>query len=276
MSLTPLTPPAALPLHIADVRQHLRQDITDDDNLIIGVYAPAAVAEAESATQRQLVAARYRYTIDSFPAVIKLPKSPLIQIIGINYIAADGTTQTVPSENYTIDPSSLVPEITLMPGKSWPIISRQANAVQITFDAGYVAPFAVDIPANSIAAPAWKPLVVGETVRLSNSGGALPVPLENKKDYFVQAVILPGTYTLSATSGGPAIDLTSVGTGLNFIGQTGINGSDGEIPAAIIAWILLNVETQYTYRGRLLTTADQLSKNPFVDRLLDPYRTVLL
>lgn len=278
MSLIQITPPTVLPLNVADVRQHLKQDITDDDNLI-SLYLGSAVDFAQNLTQRQLVAARFRYVLDEFPCrdnALRIPRTPLIQVVSIEYTATDGTTQTVAAADYTIDNSFDLPRITPVSGKSWPDTLAQIGSVRVTFDAGYAAPFTADATANSISVPAWRPMLVGEIVRLNNSGGALPVPLEAKTDYYIQSVVSPGVYTLSATSGGAVIDLTSAGTGTHFLGQPGINGSSGELPDSIRSWLLLRCDSLYTHKGETANVRGELAPLPWVDGLLDPYRTVLM
>jgi len=278
VSLIQITPPTVLPLHVADVRQHLKQDITDDDNLI-SLYLGSAVDFAQNLTQRQLVAARFRYVLDEFPchdAAIRIPRTPLIQVVSIEYTAVDGTTQTVPNADYAIDNSFDPPRITPVYGKYWPYTLDQIGSVRVTFDAGYSAPVTVDATANSISVPAWRPMLVGEVVRMNNSGGVLPAPLAAKTDYYIQSVVSPGVYTLAASSGGAAIDLTSAGTGLNFLGQPGINGSPGELPDGIKSWMLLRCDSLYSHRGETANTRGTITPLPWVDRLLDPYRVVLM
>jgi uncharacterized phiE125 gp8 family phage protein len=276
MTLLITTPPTALPLHIAEVRHHLREDLPENDSLITNIYFPEAIDGAMLETQKQLVAARYLYTLDCFQHCIRLPIAPLIQVASVQYIATDGTTQTMPSTDYTVGHAFGVATITPAYGKSWPATRWQTGAVMVSFDAGYVAPFVADAAANTVSFNGWKALVVGDAVRLSNSGGVLPAPLKAKADYYVQSVVSPGVYTLSATVGGGAVDIADAGAGLHFIGQTGLNGGNGEIPGAILSWMLLQIETRYSYRGGLINTPGSIvAKNPFIDGLLDPYRVVL-
>ncbi|MFA6076344.1 MAG: phage head-tail connector protein [Negativicutes bacterium] len=292
MPLKLITPPTAQPLHVADVRQHLKQDILDDDNLIL-LYLGAAVEFAQMQTQRQLVSARYQYVLDGFPGyslsgvplnssfsipaqAIQIPRTPLMQVVSIQYTAMDGTTQTMPSTDYTVDQSCEPPRITPVFGKIWPIPLPQIGSVRVTFDAGYIAPIASNSTANTITAQAWKALVVGDNIRLSNSGGALPTPLQPKTDYFIQSVVSAGVYTLAASSGGSVIDITDTGTGLNFIGQPGLNGSTGELPDGIKSWMLLRCDSLYSHRGETANTRGTIAALPYVDRLLDPYQVVLM
>jgi len=292
MPLKLITPPTVLPLHVADVRQHLKVDLTDDDNLIVNVYLPEAVAAAQMETQRQLVSARYQYILDAFPGpslmgvplnhafsipahAVQMPISPVIQIVSIQYTAMDGSTQTMPSTDYVIDQTCNPARITPVFGKIWPITLPQIGSVRITFDAGYVAQFVVDSAADTVAISGWKTLSVGDTVRLSNSGGSLPDPLKPKTDYFIQSITGAGVYKLSSSSGGSVIDLTNAGTGQHFIGQTGLNDGPGEIPGGILGWMLMQVESRYAFRSALINTPGTITKNPFIDRMLDPFRIVL-
>ena len=291
MPLKLITPPTAQPLHVADVRQHLKQDISDDDNLI-SLYLGAAVEFAQMQTQRQLVAARYQYILDGFPGpslmgvpigeafgmpahAVQLPRTPLIQLVSIQYIAMDGTIQTMPTADYTIDTSCEPPRITPVFGKIWPIPLPQIGSVRITFDAGYIATIAASTVGNIITVQGWKSLAIGDNVRLSNSGGALPAPLQPKTDYFIQSVAGAGIYTLAAATGGPAIVLTTNGTGLNFLGQPGLNKSAGELPDGIKSWMLLRCDSLYSHRGETANTRGSIVPLPYVDRLLDAYRLLL-
>jgi uncharacterized phiE125 gp8 family phage protein len=293
MPLKLITPPVCLPLHVNDVRQHIKQDIFDDDNLI-NIYLGAAVEFAQMRTQRQLVSARYQYVLDSFPGpslmgvplgapfgtpahAIQIPRTPLIQVVSVQYTAMDGITQTMPTTDYTVDQSCDPPRITPVFGKIWPITLPQIGAVRVTFDAGYVATFSADATADTIIIDGYKTLVIGDSVRLSNSGGALPSPLKPKTDYFIQSVVSTGIYKLSATSGGAAIDLTDSGfTGINYIGATGINGATGEIPDGIKSWLFLRCDSLYSHRGETANTRGTIIPLPFVDSLLDPFSVVLM
>ena len=291
MPLKLLTPPTTQPLHVADVRQHLKQDITDDDNLIL-VYLGAAVEFAQMQTQRQLIAARYQYILDGFPGpslmgvpigeafgipvhAVQLPRTPLIQVVSIQYTAMDGSMQTMPTTDYIVDQSCDPPRITPVFGKIWPIPLPQIGSVRITFDAGYMAPIVANTTGNVIAVQGWKTFAIGDNVRFSNSGGILPAPLLPKTDYFIQSVVGAGVYTLAASSGGNVIVLTTNGTGLNFIGQPGLNNSPGELPDGLKSWMLLRCDSLYSHRGETANTRGSIVPLPYIDRLLDPYRTLL-
>lgn len=291
MALNLITPPTAYPLSIDEVRQHLKQDIVDDDNLI-AIFLGSAVEFAQAATNRQLVAARYVLALDEFPIQnyagsrsafeaqsigIRIPLAPLIQIVSIQYTDMAGATQTLPSTDYVVNHGQLWPEITPALNKTWPYALSLPGSVKVTFDAGYVAPFTADPAANTINIDGFKPLIVGDSVRMSNSGGILPTPLKEKTDYFIQSVVSAGVYTLAASSGGSVIDITDQGIGgINFIGQTGIAGGTGEIPSGIKSWLLLRCSSLDSYRGEVANTRGNIASLPWVDAMLQPYQVVLM
>ena len=292
MPLKLITPPTANPLHVDDVRQHLRQDVTDDDNLI-NIYLGAAVEFAQMQTQRQLVVARYQFILDSFPGpslmgvpigeafgfpvhAILLPRTPVIQVISVQYIDMGSTLQTMPTADYTVDYACDPPRITPIFGRIWPIPLPQIGSVRVNFDAGYMAPITFDSTANTVTVTGWKTLIVGDQVRLSNSGGALPPQFLPKVDYFIQSVPSAGVYKLAASSGGAAIDFTTTGSGQHFLGQPGLNGSTGELPDGIKSWMLLRSESLYSHRGEVSNTRGTIAPLPWVDRLLDPYKVVMM
>lgn len=272
-----ITPPVAYPLHLDQVRQHLREDLSENDGLL-EIYLAKAIEKAFAVTGRQLVAARYQAVFDSLPCLLQLDVAPLIQVVGVQYLDANSQWQSVAAGDFMVE-ASFTPRLIHNLGVAWPVPQRQIGSVRVTFDAGYVAYMVADRSNDTIKLHGWKDLVVGDVLRLSNSGGALPKPLKRKTNYYVQAVIAPGTYKLSETNGGAAIALTDNGAGYNYAGQIGQSEGDGygEIPGGLLAWLLLEVETLNSFRGNLINTpASTINKNPFADNLLDPYRMSFL
>lgn len=281
MPLLTTTPPTAEPIDVAEARLHCKQDITADDPLL-AVWVGHARAECETKTQRQLVSARFTLVLDSFPGssqmgvpfgstytlpghAIVLPKGPLIQVVSIKYLDMQGVWQTLDPAWYTVEPASGLPRITPVFGRIWPIPLPQIGAVQVTFDAGYVAPMVVDVAANSISVQGWKTMVAGDVMRLSNSGGALPAPLKPNTDYAVLSVLSPGVYTLALPGSGSVIDITSAGTGTSFV---------GDVPMSAKAWMLTMIASLFEHRGQVAVVKGKLEALPFIDGLLDSIRVV--
>jgi len=155
-----ITPPAAEPVSLAEAKLHLRVDFDEDDALIQALISAARQA-AEMLTQRQLVTARWRMVLDSFPGsglmgvpagqtftlpghAILIPKSPLQSVVEIRYLDMAGVSQVMPSAHYTVDKACEPARITPVFGQIWPVALPQIGAVSVTFDAGYGS--AADVP----------------------------------------------------------------------------------------------------------------------------------
>lgn len=277
MSLTVVTPPTAEPIDLADAKSYLRVTFTNDDALITAMIAGAR-NYAENFCQKQFVAARWQQTMDAFPqsklsgtnytqaysrpqSCIYLERGPVTQVVSVNYTDLQGVNQVMPAANYTVDTTTDPARITPIFGQIWPIPVPQIGSVWVVFDTGYVAP--ITAAGNNITVQGWLPLVIGNVIRLSNSGGTLPAPLAAKTDYYIQSVVSPGVYTLSATSGGAVIPLTTTGTGTSYL---------SEVPAGLAAWLKLRIASLYENREELDQTG-MVKPLPYSDRLLDPYKT---
>jgi hypothetical protein len=286
MAVQILNGPTAWPIDLAEAKLHSRITFTDDDLEIRKIIA-AATRYAQNIVRKQLVATRVKQVNDSFPCAygnvgmfgdtstssrpsncLYLEAGPLANgaaasLESINYLDMTSTPQVMPPADYIVDPSWDPPRITPVYSKLvWPIALPQIASVWAQYLVGYAAPLKADATANTITVSNWPALSVGSTVRFQNSGGALPAPLQEMTDYFVLTAPGGGVYTLSATSGGAVIDITDAGSGTSFL---------GEIPEGITGWIKLRIGAFYENREEL--TSGELMPLPYVDRLLDGYRT---
>lgn len=292
MPLQQITAPAAEPISRAQAKQAIKSQTTLEDAFIDAAIA-AARAACETRTQNQIVAARWKLVLDSFPGpslmgvpygepyslpahAILIPKGPVLQVVSIQYTDTGGVLRTlVPGTDYVVDLASSPARITPPFGAIWPIPLPQIGAVVVTFDAGYAAPLVADINADTIAVPGWKTLAVNDAIRVTNrdelavADGALPNPLAANTDFYVRTAPGGNLYTLSAAAGGPLLDLTTVGTGKSFI---------GEIPGALRAWMMLAIGTLDVNRASIIVdqriTQVELPTD-FLEGLLDPFRIVL-
>lgn len=281
MALVLLTPPTAEPLDLAEAKLHCRVDVTDDD-LLLRASIGAVRDYAENLLAKQLVVARWKQVMDSFPGAmeaafapygqpyanpgnaIKLSRFPVRRVVSIQYLDQQGVEQTVDPSTYVVDASTEPVRITPVFGQIWPIPQPQIGSVWVTFDAGYAAP--VTFNASQITVRGWESLAVGDVVRLSNSGGALPAPLQPLTDYYVESIVQDGTYTLAATANGAAIDITGSATGTCYVGS---------IPEGITQWMKLRLAALYDNRAEAeALTSGSMASMPFVDRLLDGFRSI--
>jgi uncharacterized phiE125 gp8 family phage protein len=187
MPLQLITPAAEEPVSLAEAKLHLRVESADDDALI-GSLISAARQAAETLTGRQLVTARWKLVLDSFPGpslmgvpaglpfslpahAILLPKCPVQSVFAIRYLDMAGTTQTMPRADYTADTACEPARVTPVFGSAWPVSLPQIGAVTLVFAAGYGD--AASVPAGI---KSWIKLRVGslyahrEEVALLTSG----------------------------------------------------------------------------------------------------------
>ena len=140
--------PELEPITLAEARRQLNDPPTEDNDLIQECIA-AAREMAEHRTHRQLVAATYIYSLDSFPgldAPIMLPKPPLQSVESITYVDGAGDTQTLAASGYSVDTSGLLGVIVPAYDEIWPSTRAQRGAVSIRFVTGWPVDDSVSPP----------------------------------------------------------------------------------------------------------------------------------
>ncbi|MGF7180391.1 head-tail connector protein [Tunturiibacter psychrotolerans] len=143
-------------------KSHLRVDFPDDDLLITGLIT-AARQYAEKRTNRAFYTQTWLRTLDFFPlygrvdatrapserdnwpygtwywnrVTIDLPHNRVQSVTSITYYDGNGNQQTLPSDSYNVDVTSLPARITPAQGMFWPIVNNYVpGSVQITYVAG--------------------------------------------------------------------------------------------------------------------------------------------
>ena len=155
MGLKVITPPTSEVVSVAEAKAHLRVTHTDED-AYIGVLISAAREQAEQLTERAIGEQSLLLQLDAFPDEILLQYPPIIAVDSLQYRDTDGDMQTIDPANYTLDtglePSWILPAVDY----EWPETDESANALQVTYRAGYTD---VNCPA---AIKQWILLKVGE------------------------------------------------------------------------------------------------------------------
>lgn len=147
MALRLITPPALLPVTLAEAKAHLRVDSTDEDAVITLMIetATAHVDGPNGFLGRALVDQTWELVIDAFPPApdtdpllnqIKIPIPPLIEVVSITYDNTAGMPIVYPSASYTVDTVSEPGWV--VPASSWPATFAGINSVRIQFRAGYI------------------------------------------------------------------------------------------------------------------------------------------
>lgn len=137
--------PAALPLTLAEAKAHLRVDGTADDALIM-IYMEAAVDAVEAATRRCLMPQDFEMRLSEFPDAsvpIETWHAPVIEVLSVETVAADGTTTTLDADTYQVvapaGPYAMPATIRVAAGAAWPSVDSDVHGpVVVTYRAGYV------------------------------------------------------------------------------------------------------------------------------------------
>lgn len=115
---------------------------TPFDALFKQIWMPAARELCEDFTGLVLAPKTLRKSLDGFPdGAIELKTHPVTSISSITYVDADGAEQTLDAYDYTLRYVNGVWWV--VPESSWPTTGEYANAVRVTFEAGYTSD---DIP----------------------------------------------------------------------------------------------------------------------------------
>lgn len=212
--------PYAEPIDILEAKgfMDISPSDTSRDAQILSLIREARAA-AEEFTQRRFVAQTLVVTVDKFGSgynEVLLP-TPLISVDAFSYVDLAGNTQTWASTNYEVDtvsePGRLLPSVTLQ--AYWPQVLYGPNRGNITVKAGYLTPYTISGATLTVKG---RTFAAQDRVRLSNSGGKLPMGFYTYTDYYVRDVS-GSTFKLETSIGGGAITPTGQGTGTNFIGE---------------------------------------------------------
>ncbi len=131
-------PPATEPVPLAEAKAQCRVALPDEDALIAG-YVLAARKFVEQHTGLLLLTQTCEMTLDAFPTndYFEMARAPVQSVSSVTYVDTNGSPQTWPSANYVSDAFRGRPAVRLAYNASWPIARTQANAVTVTFVAGY-------------------------------------------------------------------------------------------------------------------------------------------
>jgi len=238
-------PPSAEPMSLVEARMQTNRATTAsvDDPLVLRMIG-AARNQVEVDARRSICWQRWKLTIDEWPDMIRIYKCPVISVESVKYTAVGGTLTTLDTTEYVVTYSEPC-RIGRAYNVCWPPIADQIGAVVVTFTAGYVVPFTVTASTDALTFTDYEP-TNGASFRLSNSGGELPGGLTTRRKYYV--VNASGsTCKLSLTSGGAAVDLTTQGTGLHFL---------GEVPEAAMLSMRKRVAVEFADREGSSIAAD--------------------
>jgi uncharacterized phiE125 gp8 family phage protein len=135
-------PPTVEPIPLAEAKEHLRIETTEDDALLQSIIAAARIAIENYLDQKLITQTVVEY-FESFPenGSFDLRFYPVQSIDSITYVDTDGATQTWDSSNYQVDLYGLYgggpARIDAAYSATYPSIREQMSPVTVTYVAGY-------------------------------------------------------------------------------------------------------------------------------------------
>lgn len=139
--------PAVLPVSLDEAKAHLRVDGTDEDNLITNLIKAATsyVDGYAGILGRALITQTWRRDFSTFADMMRLPVRDAISISSITYYDTANASQTLATTVYQLLADEGGPYAALKPDQTWPSCYSRADAVRVTWTAGYGAA-ATDVP----------------------------------------------------------------------------------------------------------------------------------
>lgn len=142
------TAPTSEPITLTEAKSYLKMDDDPSDDTLIESLIKAARIHIENRIGRSIVQQVRTQYMDAFPYsdTIELLYGPLYNDAGttvrsVKYYDENDVLQTMSASDYWIDSTSDIPRIVCK--TSWPSTELRPNAVQIEYNAGYVATNAV-------------------------------------------------------------------------------------------------------------------------------------
>lgn len=138
MSIKITSPATVLPVNLVTALRALRALAGEAD--LVALYLAAATERLENYTGRSLVTKTYLLQVNDWPSSTKLElrRTPLASVTSIKYYPLDGSAQvTIDPSNYRVTINSEPGFVTFGSDYTFPDIAVRADAVEVTFVAGY-------------------------------------------------------------------------------------------------------------------------------------------
>lgn len=147
MLLTRTSAPATTPIDLDYCKAELRIGFSDDDTLIKNLI-DAATAEVEARAGRALITQTLEMGFRCIGSddELLLPRNPVQSLESISYYDATNTDQSMDVADFMLVKDDDFAVVQPVPGTYWPSAYDRADAIRVTFVAGFGA--AADVPAN--------------------------------------------------------------------------------------------------------------------------------
>lgn len=133
-----IAPASALAVTLADAKVNLRidNDRTDLD-MLVEAWIRGITGHAESYMNRALITQERQVTLSRFSPEIVLQRSPLVEVVSVEYFDADDVLRSVSAAYYQVTAAREPAVVRPRPGYSWPATFDRDDAVQVRYKCGY-------------------------------------------------------------------------------------------------------------------------------------------
>ncbi|MGL4973666.1 MAG: head-tail connector protein [Bosea sp. (in: a-proteobacteria)] len=150
--MTPLLiqPPAIEPVSLAQMKDYLRLDGTQEDDLVATLITAARLM-VEAMSGRMLIDQTWRIVLDGWPAgsILRLPVGPVRQVVAARVFDVAGQPQNVPANALMLEVGSDPPLVRVVASVSQP--GRSFAGIEVDVLAGFGAT-AAQVPAPLLQA----------------------------------------------------------------------------------------------------------------------------
>lgn len=131
-----VTPPAPV-VTVEEARTHLKVEHNDEDTLITDMIAAATghIDGPDGWLGRALGVQTLEARCEVFRDAMPLPYPPIVDIVSVKHLDAEGVERTVLASDYEVRGSL----IGLAFGRRWPSVGCHPEAVSVRYRAGYAA-----------------------------------------------------------------------------------------------------------------------------------------